>query len=590
MSTPPPDDFECIICMKPIQIFAVHHCGHFCCHMCALRMRKMGKDICPICRLNDTKLYLTTSPTLQDECTIDMSTFDPDKLYYDKDLNTFYESYAILNSIDLLRRNFCPRKECWPGGKQEPFIEFSDLKGHLWHAHGLSYCEVCLKHKPAFLCEQTLYLQDEMDSHMKGECEVDEPSFTGHIYCHFCKIYLYDVDLFVVHMRDQHMTCDICHSKGFPNRYFHNSTTMYRHFEKDHHVCRHPECSDQDMMLRVFGSELELHTHFSRCHNVKSGRRVPMGLEAFGFRYGNDAQNLEGQTEGPDAAATRANTVTFDFGTNRKEISLLKGQRGNRRNPQGSESFISNLAAQMPNAHITRSHRNENARLWATLRTYLGSEDRLFQFRQKCTDFLNGTMRAAEYHAECRAAFGKNMDKVFPKLVELLPDSMKREALLAIQNTVNTTELGKAEPPSAPQASSDSKAQKKTQNKPVDPRYRKAVMSGTSKEREEKSAPVPGVNTATVDRSAATLGLQSITHSLPRGQWQRPPAHEEASSMRPSPGLNQHVDVLNLEDFPSLSEDTKRAKAKPKPKNAPPNSWSKGNLAAKLAHQPFEGV
>ena len=167
-------------------------------------------------------------------------------------------------------------------------------------------------------------------------------------------------------------------------------------------------------------------------------------------------------------------------------------------------------------------------------------------------------MRAVENHTAARAAFGKNFSSIFPKLVELLPDTMKREALLAIQNTHATSEVGKPEPPPPV------KAEPKRANKPVDPRYRKAVMSGTQKEREESAVPA-GVTTVVAPSLTPTVVF--AVQGAPRGQWgARPtPTTQQVSELPPRKGpVEEHVDVMSTEDFPSLhSRPAKGNKAKP---------------------------
>jgi hypothetical protein len=111
-------------------------------------------------------------------------------LYYN--CREHYQYMISLRSIS------CPAKECG-----EQFSSTTLLQNHLKDKHDLVMCNLCLKHRPLFISEQTLFKPSQLKKHMTapppgyGDKKSDQTG--GHPLCKFCNEYFYDTtDLFVV--------------------------------------------------------------------------------------------------------------------------------------------------------------------------------------------------------------------------------------------------------------------------------------------------------------------------------------------------------------------------------------------------------
>ena len=360
---------ECTICRKTILIFAVRPCGHYCCHVCALRVRKLGSHQCSTCRARTAAVYLTLNPVILDDSNVDfrellhtntlsptgrrspekshdnllatstkkkistdlLDPSHPKGFFFDKDLCFYYKQESILESVNLLRGFYCPRVQCWPNGASQAFSSLQELKDHLRETHQRFYCELCLRFRSAFLSEQYVYSNLSLMQHLNGRWVEDDASFQGHVRCHFCKTHLYDVDFFVAHMRDQHMLCELCHEGDTPNRYFSSPRFLYEHFENAHYICQHPACSQQTMILKVFSTLRDLNEHLTKVHQVRVRKQSNSEVELFNFTYGFTTEHQK-QTENIATSTTRGmtpeeartNRILFDFGSYQRENILWK--------------------------------------------------------------------------------------------------------------------------------------------------------------------------------------------------------------------------------------------------------------------------
>ena len=465
----------------------------------------MGDTQCPLCRAKSPKIYLTLYPICIDETTLnfedtlrtqppcpsdivqrlrddlliarsDDNSSESLDLYkekeklrykYDKELDFFYDREGILKSVDLLRLPLCPKKRCWWQGKQSPFFSIDALKNHLMHEHSVSYCDICLQHSSAFLAEQRVYTPAELELHKEGRSSFDDKAFRGHLRCHFCRSYLYDTDTFASHMHERHFLCEFCHSADIPNRYFAAPHFLYKHFEKDHYVCKHPDCMQQEMMLRAFGSSIDLHAHMTQFHGVKPSRQNQLQADSFGFRFGfsSDHQNKvaikHGLTPGLQRMTieeAKRNLVIFDFGTYQKEVLLWRAPQSTRSPPSESDSmtshkFVSNLNSVseglgdsssknslLKNGKGDSKELQESSRLIERL---LKKDGRFEEYRQICSKYIRGEMKSKEFYDSSKKIFGTNTAIAFPSIISSIPDDMRREAIRTLHSTDHSFEWGK---------------------------------------------------------------------------------------------------------------------------------------------------
>ncbi|ORY82490.1 hypothetical protein BCR37DRAFT_379489 [Protomyces lactucae-debilis] len=281
------DDTEvCFICAEPIQFSALGTCSHRTCHICALRMRALYKNLaCAYCK-TESKEVLFTLPSAKD-----FDAYKPEDLCCkDAQLNIFFESEEIMEETMILLRFNCPDAHCdvacngWP-----------DLKIHIKEVHKQLLCDLCVKNKKVFAHEHQLFSNKELQRHYKdGDRPVDathdDDGFKGHPECGFCRKAFFDDDDLYKHCRDKHERCHVCDqtSQGGPRsaNYFRNYQELDHHFRRDHFLCPDAGCLAQKFI--VFGSEIDLKAHQLEAHPeglrgqaLKNAKRIQTDFQGY---------------------------------------------------------------------------------------------------------------------------------------------------------------------------------------------------------------------------------------------------------------------------------------------------------------------
>jgi hypothetical protein len=343
--------YDCLICAEPCTVFGVFSCGHYTCVTCALRIALLSKSGCPVCREKKGKVIATRRrPVAEDGfdiatqfCDEKTSASGGASLRLCQSLDCLVDGDAVLEYVSRLYEFVCPMVCCWDSGEQEPFSTMSMLQEHLRVDHKLSYCDICLRNRPAFLSEQMGFTEHEMDQHYRGTCsKKDPPSFLGHPPCRFCTIRLYDGEQLLKHMQHSHFSCDVCNTGEFTFTYYKNRAKLLEHFERCHKLCDHVDCANLDPMLRVFRSDMELQAHRQRVHG-QAARGV--ALESLGFRFSvtdSLAGGQQGASGGLAASSTggafgagqpnqqAASIITFDHVSRREQVDIFPTNQASR--------------------------------------------------------------------------------------------------------------------------------------------------------------------------------------------------------------------------------------------------------------------
>ncbi|KAG5472348.1 hypothetical protein LSCM1_03747 [Leishmania martiniquensis] len=305
---------ECLICAEPCRALCVFSCGHYTCYICGLRIHSLNKGSCPVCRKVATAMPIITQRVSREEEQFSAEEMESMRQVFttDRYLHCAIDSRRLAQEVAKLYEYTCPIESCWCNGYQEPFIQINMLKDHLWVDHELAYCEVCLQHRPAFLCEQVAYSSTALQNHMEGQCRHDRSSFTGHPPCRFCKRAnrFYDGESLLKHMQQQHYTCDVCNRGQFTFTFYASRQKLDQHFQLCHKICDHPDCASLDLMMRVFGNEIELMVHKQRVHGVRAKAAFSPAM------FGEASSSPAGSGTAGSAPATGSNTnviqITFD--------------------------------------------------------------------------------------------------------------------------------------------------------------------------------------------------------------------------------------------------------------------------------------
>ncbi|KAG5472727.1 hypothetical protein LSCM4_02050 [Leishmania orientalis] len=334
---------ECLICAEPCRALCAFPCGHYTCYICGLRIHSLNKGSCPVCRKAATAMPIITQRVSREEEQFSAEEMESMRQVVtpNRHLQCVIDSPKLAFEVAKLYEYTCPIESCWCNGYQDPFLQISMLKDHLWVDHELLYCEVCLQHRPAFLCEQVAYSNAALQQHMEGRCRHDRSSFTGHPPCRFCKRAnrFYDGESLLKHMQQQHYTCDVCNRGQFTFTFYASRPKLDQHFQMCHKICDHPDCASLDLMMRVFGNEIDLMVHKQRVHGVKAKAAFSPAM------FGEASSSPAGSGTIGSAPATGSNTnviqITFDHIFRVETVEMVPAKashhHGGRRGGGGSD-------------------------------------------------------------------------------------------------------------------------------------------------------------------------------------------------------------------------------------------------------------
>ncbi|KAM7533094.1 hypothetical protein Aperf_G00000118903 [Anoplocephala perfoliata] len=259
----------CPICQYEIEYFAIGICNHPICLRCAVKLRRFGSPgdaerSCPTCRTKNPSNRISTTLKSWDE-------FDPMKLIKEPELNLEFENDIIEEAYKKLMSCVCP--VC-----SEIRPTLGSLNAHTTNEHGLSYCDLCLRHAHMLPSEFKLMTRAELAAHRKW----DSINRRGHPMCKFCREMFYEFEDLTAHIREKHFLCDICYSSRV-FEVFQHQRELFLHYKSAHFVC--PECEHNGVMS-CFPTEERLAAHRSFNH-TEEARNDPSIWQPVQIRYTN---------------------------------------------------------------------------------------------------------------------------------------------------------------------------------------------------------------------------------------------------------------------------------------------------------------
>ena len=250
------DRVDCWVCCQEMQYHAVGSCGHNdMCMRCALRLRILLKDFkCPICKAELDRVLITDNPnrTLEEY---------PRLTLIEAEHGFLFENREAVDIMQKLTTFSCWLREC-QNLHNKSFTQ-ANLKKHMDYAHKLRFCEICLKSRIVFLCEQKLYTAQELDKHIQNG-DTDVP---GHPMCLFCKTRFFDDQELRRHLQEKHFSCGICENSRM--LFYENYEKLRQHFIKAHYFCQDAVCLQNRFV--VFRSCMEFHHHNVTLHVDRTG-------------------------------------------------------------------------------------------------------------------------------------------------------------------------------------------------------------------------------------------------------------------------------------------------------------------------------
>ncbi|KAK9858006.1 hypothetical protein WJX84_008852, partial [Apatococcus fuscideae] len=147
-----------------------------------------------------------------------------------------------------------------PDGIVPKFNNLKELRRHVQHDLGLTFCDICLGGRKVFIAEQVLYTKGDLHKHVRtGDLEgpLAESGFKGHPDCRFCR-------------KRMSTTRDY--------------NELLEHFRHEHYMCEHPVCMERKFV--VFLTEAEMKQHAAREHGGNMSRQerrqaltIPVNLQ-----------------------------------------------------------------------------------------------------------------------------------------------------------------------------------------------------------------------------------------------------------------------------------------------------------------------
>ncbi|KAL1917789.1 uncharacterized protein VTP21DRAFT_3623 [Calcarisporiella thermophila] len=254
----------CFICAEPVIYYSVTDCNHRTCHLCCLRLRALYKSkLCVYCKTEQQDVIFTrdSSKPFEDYNRRELP-------FSDEKLSILFEDEQIYGDTMIMLRFNCPDPNCdisCDGG-------WGELKRHVKKNHGMSLCDLCIRHKKIFAHEHTLFTPAQLNKHYKygddskGE---NQSGFKGHPECQFCRISYYGDDELFEHCRDKHEQCFICVRNGTGrHQYYANYDSLAEHFRRDHYICGHAACLEKKFV--VFETDIDLKAHEVISNSLKN--------------------------------------------------------------------------------------------------------------------------------------------------------------------------------------------------------------------------------------------------------------------------------------------------------------------------------
>ncbi|KAH8936521.1 hypothetical protein BDL97_17G089800 [Sphagnum fallax] len=313
----------CAVCAEPLEWVAYGPCGHReVCFTCTARLRFVLEDKrCCICKqdcpcvfvtkaLGDYTKVLTDFSVLQEQQQLNRSSEEKtqSKYWYESNVQAFFDDEEPFRIIEAMCRLYCSAcegiilaGESLPKGgvkKGHIFKSLELLRSHLFSAHKLIMCELCLKGRKVFICEQKLYTRTQLEQHLvKGDSKVDgtqeeRAGFTGHPMCEFCRKRFYGENELYAHMSTEHYTCHFCQrSRPGHFEYYRNYDDLEMHFRNDHELCEHPDCLAKKFV--VFANQADLKHHNATTHggNMSRSQRNAALQIPVSFQYRRPGQD-----------------------------------------------------------------------------------------------------------------------------------------------------------------------------------------------------------------------------------------------------------------------------------------------------------
>ena len=298
-----PEHHFCLICYTPRLHLerASTPCGHDeACGSCHLRLRSLhGDKKCPICKTINDEIIVDIDPNPEIDEHKSFHQYEKwgndigPNYTYREDVGMFFPvSFYHSNVLPLFALK-CNETQCGfnnDSSESNSPGTFKALANHLATAHSppLQICDLCITHKRDFVSRLPRYSAIGLKEHDKhGDTGFKNK---GHPLCEFCKPKrFYDLTGLHEHLNKEHYECFVCKKMEKQHQFFKDYHKMNLHFDREHYLCRFPECLAARFV--VFSNDIDLKAHERDMHGLVTGGSTKITME---FRVRGSARDGSG--------------------------------------------------------------------------------------------------------------------------------------------------------------------------------------------------------------------------------------------------------------------------------------------------------
>jgi len=444
----------CVICFETIEFFSLGNCNHKeVCSLCCVRLPGIFQEKwCPLCKTILDLVVFIKAGSNKEQSTKQFSEYDFSQLYADKNLGICVEDQHHFNYIEQLWRLKC----MFPNCTESSFSNLEQLKSHIWSAHTVTFCDICMEFRKVFLYEQNLYTKKKLAIH-----------YADHPLCNFCKCPYFSSDELYDHLHKFHETCFLCDKDGIQFQYFQDYKWLEKHFKSQHYLCPDAYCREKRFV--VYRTAIDLQAHDVRQHlgqkkltkaaekkarklNLEFNYSRPPAENATQQRRDHPTKNtssnnnfeskqeVERETTTSNLAGKieRNNTSVQTLPSSSITVTSMPTISSNEKQLLAQAQETIQTSAEDPK--ITNERRNKT--LVQNIKKLLGTEEAYRTFRQLSSDLLQNVLTPSEYYVKFLKIFGRDKSvDIFPELVALMPKSDKRTELLQIHDRAQKLDL-----------------------------------------------------------------------------------------------------------------------------------------------------
>ena len=307
---------ECLICCEEREVMIVGDCDHMMvCLECTYKLRSISKNkTCIYCKKTLEKVVATSDKTI---------TWDRIPLTKLREFE--WGIYTIEDKsredCEQLNRAVCSVPKC----KNPDFSSKNALAKHLQEVHNRKFCNLCLENRALLVSQQPVFREAELSRHL-AMGEFDEAGIVVFLHprCKFCAKHFFNEETFLLHMKTDHLKCEICKSEDQKFVFYDKVDNLAIHLRASHYACNDKACEAKRLIAYATFDELLRHSEshsgtktkknenlFERVSAVKTAEKPISDKE--GFDVAPQLLSLQKSTGGNKTSGISLDKSGFDY-------------------------------------------------------------------------------------------------------------------------------------------------------------------------------------------------------------------------------------------------------------------------------------